>query len=83
MAHWLEALEQQPANPLHPIRAFFSRRWGEEQLTYPELNQAGVRARPATAATVAALEAHGVVCPSFEQLIGPYARTFLGSLALG
>jgi thioester reductase-like protein len=83
MAHWLEALEQQPANPLYPIRAFFSRRWGEEQLTYPELNQAGVRARPATAATVAALEAHGVVCPSFEQLIGPYARTFLGSLALG
>jgi thioester reductase-like protein len=83
MAHWLEALEQQPANPLYPIRAFFSRRWGEEQLTYPELNQAGVRARPATAATVAALEAYGVVCPSFEQLIGPYARTFLGSLALG
>jgi nucleoside-diphosphate-sugar epimerase/acyl carrier protein len=83
MERWLEALEGQPANPLHPIRAFFRRRWGEEQLTYPELNQAGVRARPASAITVAALAGRGVVCPGFEQLIVPYASTFLGSLALG
>jgi len=83
MARWLEALERQPANPLYPIRGLFQRRWGEEQLTYPELNQAGVRARPASARTVAALAAVGVVCPPFEALIGPYARTFLGSLALG
>ena len=83
MERWLEALEGQSANPLHPIRAFFRRRWGEEQLTYPELNQAGVRARPASAITVAALAGRGVVCPGFEQLIVPYASTFLGSLALG
>jgi myxalamid-type polyketide synthase MxaB len=83
MARWLEALERQPGNPLHPIRAFFSRRWGEDQLTYPELNRAGVRARPASALTVAALAERGVVCPRFEQLIDPYARTFLGSLTLG
>ena len=83
MPDWLDALEHQPANPLHPIRAFFSRRWGEDQLTYPEMNQAGVRARPSCAITVAALAERGVVCPSFEQLIGPYSRTFLGSLALG
>ena len=83
MARWLEALEGQPGNPLHPIRAFFSRRWGEDQLTYPELNRAGVRARPASALTVAALAERGVVCPRFEQLIDPYARTFLGSLSLG
>jgi thioester reductase-like protein len=83
MARWLEALESQPGNPLHPIRAFFSRRLGEDQLTYPELNRAGVRARPASALTVAALAERGVVCPRFEQLIDPYARTFLGSLAFG
>ena len=83
MARWLEALEGQPGNPLHPIRAFFSRRWGEDGLTYPELNQAGVRARPASEITVASLAKQGVVCPRFEELIGPYARTFLGSLALG
>jgi thioester reductase-like protein len=83
MARWLEALEGQPGNPLHPIRAFFSRRWGEDQLTYPELNRAGVRARPASALTVAALAERGVVCPRFDQLIDPYARTFLGSLSLG
>jgi myxalamid-type polyketide synthase MxaB len=83
MARWLEALENQPGNPLHPIRAFFSRRLGEDQLTYPELNRAGVRARPASALTVAALAERGVVCPRFEQLIDPYARTFLGSLTLG
>jgi len=83
MERWLEALEGQPGNPLYPIRAFFQRRWGEEQLTYPELNRAGVRARPASTFTVQALRERGVVCPRFEQLIGPYARTFLGSLALG
>ena len=83
MARWLEALEQQPANPLFPIRGLFQRRWGEDQLTYPELNRAGVRARPSSARTVAALAARDVSCPPFEALIGPYARTFLGSLALG
>lgn len=83
MPVWLDALEQQPANPLHPIRAFFSRRWGEDHLTYPEMNQAGVRARPSCEITVAALAERGVRCPNFEQLIGPYARTFLGSIALG
>jgi thioester reductase-like protein len=46
MERWLEAIDADPANPLHGIRAFFVRRWGDEQLTYPELNQAGVRARP-------------------------------------
>ena len=83
MQRWLEELEGQPGNPLYPIRAFFQRRWGDDQLTYPELNRAGVRARPARARTVAALATHGVACPPFEALIGPYARTFLGSLALG
>ena len=83
MQRWLEALDGQPGNPLYPIRAFFRRRWGDDQLTYPELNRAGVRARPASAWSVATLAAHGVACPPFEALIGPYAHTFLGSLALG
>jgi thioester reductase-like protein len=83
MDQWLEVLEGEPRNPLFPIRAFFTRTWGEEQLTYPQLNQAGLRARPSCAATVAALAQHGVRCPRFHELMAPYARTFLGSLALG
>ena len=83
MERWLEAIDADPANPLHGIRAFFVRRWGDEQLTYPELNQAGVRARPSCLATVASLAAHGVRCPGFEELIGPYARSLItGAAAL-
>ncbi|MCF8142167.1 MAG: thioester reductase domain-containing protein [Cyanobium usitatum Tobar12.5m-G36] len=81
MERWLEAIDADPANPLHGIRAFFVRRWGDEQLTYPELNQAGVRARPSCLATVTALAAHGVRCPGFEQLIGPYARSLITGVA--
>ena len=81
MQRWLEAIEADPANPLHGIRAFFVRRWGEEQLTYPELNQVGVRARPSCAATTAALAAHGVRCPSFGALVGPYGRSLLTGVA--
>ncbi|MCP9941533.1 thioester reductase domain-containing protein [Cyanobium sp. ATX 6E8] len=81
MERWLEAIDADPANPLHGIRAFFVRRWGDEQLTYPELNKAGVRARPSCLATVASLAAHGVRCPGFEELIGPYARSLITGVA--
>ena len=80
MERWLEAISGDPANPLHGIRAFFVRRWGDEQLTYPELNQAGVRARPSCAATTAALAALGVQCPSFGALVGPYGRSLLSGV---
>ena len=81
MERWLEAIDADPINPLHGIRAFFVRRWGEAQLTYPELNQAGVRARPSCLATVEALAAHGVRCPGFDELIGPYARSLITGVA--
>ena len=77
MQEWLDAVETNPGNPLHEMRAFFTRRWGPEQLTYPELNQTGKRARPSTALTTAALEQQGVRCPNFEQLIGPYGEALL------
>jgi len=79
MEEWLEALEGQPTNPLYPIQSLFSRRWGDDQLTYPELNCHGVRARPSCALTLAALEPLGVRCPSFAELVGPYARAFLAA----
>ena len=81
MEQWLAAIDGDPANPLYPIRSFFVRRWGEEQLTYPELNQAGVRARPSCLATVRALAQAGVECPGFDALIGPYARTLITSVS--
>jgi thioester reductase-like protein len=77
MEQWLAAIDGDPANPLYPIRTFFVRRWGDEQLTYPELNQAGVRARPSCLATVEALAPSGVQCPGFDALIGPYARSLI------
>jgi thioester reductase-like protein len=76
---WLEALAQQPGNSLYPLQPFFRHRWGAEQLTYAELNEPARRARPLCARTLAVLDAHGVTCPGFDDLIGPYALTFLGS----
>lgn len=81
MERWLEAISGDPANPLYGIRSFFVRRWGEEQLTYPELNQAGVRARPSCLATVELLAARGVSCPGFESLISPYSRSLITGMA--
>ena len=81
MEHWLAAIEADPGNPLHPLRAFFHQRWGDDQLTYPELNQRGLRARPSAEATVASLIALGVRCPSFAELIAPYGMALLGANA--
>lgn len=77
MEDWLEEISAAPSNPLHEMRAFFTRRWGPEQLTYPELNQSGQRSRPSTRITVAELAKHDVRCPGFEQLIGPYGAALL------
>jgi len=77
---WLQALAQQPTNPLYPLQPFFTHRWGADQLTYPELNAPGVKARPGCEHTLAVLEPHGVACPSFANLIEPYTRTFLADL---
>ncbi len=77
---WLQALALQPTNPLYPLQPFFTHRWGAEQLTYPELNAPGVKARPGCERTLAVLEPHGVACPSFANLIEPYTRTFLADL---
>ncbi len=79
MERWLAAIEANPANPLYPLRAFFHQRWGDDQLTYPELNQLGLRARPSAEATVASLAALGVSCPSFAELIAPYGMALLGA----
>ena len=80
VSDWLEALSQQPSNPLYPLQPFFTHRWGTEQLTYPELNTPGLRARPSCAVSRSRLGALGVECPDFEQLVDPYARTFLADL---
>jgi hypothetical protein len=82
MQEWLSSIEQHPHNPLYEMRAFFTRRWGPEELTYPELNQAGLRSRPTASKTVEALSVHGVSCPSFDDLIAPYgAAMFQGGVS--
>lgn len=77
---WLQALATQPDNPLYPLQPFFTQRWGIEQLTYPQLNQPGHRARPSCQLTLERLNAHGVYCPEIEELIDPYAHNFLSDL---
>ncbi|MFZ9750204.1 MAG: thioester reductase domain-containing protein, partial [Vulcanococcus sp.] len=74
---WLAALAEQPSNPLYPLQPFFTHSWGVEQLTYPELNAPGLRAKPSCTASRERLSAFGIACPDFEQLVAPYARTFL------
>ena len=80
LGQWLEALAAQPSNPLYPLQPFFTHRWGPEQLTYPELNAPGMRARPSCLRSRERLSALGIECPDFEQLVAPYARTFLADL---
>ncbi|WP_320667360.1 thioester reductase domain-containing protein [Prochlorococcus sp. MIT 1307] len=79
MEQWLHAIDSHPKNPLYPLRTFFKKRWGREQLTYPELNALGVRARPSCRITQSILESMNVHCPDFQDLIKPWARTLLGS----
>ncbi len=83
MDQWLSAIEAEPTNPLYPLRTFFQKRWGPEQLTYPELNALGVRARPSCLFTQSILEPLNVRCPDFDELMEPWARSLLGnSLAI-
>jgi thioester reductase-like protein len=77
MEKWIEAIDSNPSNPLQPLKPLFIQRWGEEQLTYPELNQIGFRARPNCDATVRLLAERGVVCPEFQSLLVPYARSLI------
>jgi thioester reductase-like protein len=77
MSEWLQAINDDPTNVLHPLRGFFTRRWGPDQLTYPELNQSGYRARPGTALTTKALSEYNVSCPSFDDLIAPWSASLL------
>ncbi|MFS6826492.1 SDR family oxidoreductase [Cyanobium sp. ATX-6F1] len=78
---WLEALSQQPSNPLYPLLPFFSQRWGSEQLTYSQLMTPGLRSRPSCDQTEAVLRSLGVVCPSREELIERYSGLFLRALS--
>ncbi len=79
MKDWLEAIASDPTNPLYPLRAFFQQRWGPEQLTYPELNALGIRARPSCTITQAALKDLNVQCPDFNELMGTWASSLFRS----
>ena len=79
LEQWLAVLAEQPSNPLYPLQPFFAQRWGGDQLTYPELNAPGVRARPSCAHTQAVLQSLGVQCPNFAALIDVYSPIFLGA----
>ena len=77
MQDWLAQLEQDPGNPLQPMLPFFQRSWGSDGLTYPERNCVGQRARPSCVQTTEALSKHGVRCPPWDELIGPWSSVLL------
>ena len=77
MKDWIAEIERNPANPLQPLLPFLQQGWGEDGLTYPERNCVGERARPSCAFTAQLLEVHGVRCPPWNQLIGPWASVLL------
>ncbi len=79
MKEWLDAISLNTENPLYPLRAFFKQRWGKEQLTYPELNALGVRARPSCNLTVSELNKLNVKCPEFDTLMSTWAPSLLKS----
>lgn len=83
LADWLETLAGEPDNPLYPLQPFFTHRWGEEQLTYPQLNSLQYKAKPSCLRTIKQLDSFGIRCPGFAALIGPYARTFLAGMVQG
>ena len=58
---------------------FLQQGWGEDGLTYPERSCVGERARPVGHSQL--LEVHGVRCPPWNQLIGPWASVLLGRAA--
>ena len=77
MKDWIAEIERNPANPLLPLLPFLQQGWGKDGLTYPERNCVGERARPSCAFTAQLLEVHGVRCPPWNQLIGPWASVLL------
>ncbi len=79
MEQWLSAIDSDSKNPLYPLRPFFQRRWGAEQLTYPELNAEGIRARPSCSMTRSVLQRLNVHCPDFKDLMEPWGHSLLGS----
>ncbi len=79
MEEWLAAIASNSDNPLYPLRAFFQQRWGEEKLTYPELNALGVRARPSCTWTREVLDPLDIYCPDFDDLIGAWGSSLLRS----
>lgn len=81
MQDWIAELEQDSGNPLQPMLPFFRQGWGQDGFTYPERNCVGQRARPSCAKTTQELLKHGVGCPHWDQLIGPWSSVLL-SLAL-
>ncbi|MDC3009338.1 thioester reductase domain-containing protein [Synechococcus sp. AH-736-G20] len=77
MQDWLAQLEQDPGNPLQPMLPFFQRSLGSDGLTYPERNCVGQRARPCCVQTTDELLKHGVRCPPWDELIGPWSSVLL------
>ncbi len=77
MQEWIAEIERSSGNPLQPLLPFLQQSWGDDGLTYPERNCVGQRARPSCVFTAQVLEAHGVRCPPWHQLIGPWASVLL------
>tara|TARA_Y100001968_G_scaffold330182_1_gene381318 strand:- start:595 stop:2256 length:1662 start_codon:yes stop_codon:yes gene_type:complete len=77
MDEWLSAIASNPNNSLYPLQAFFKRRWGEKNLTYPQLNSRGIRSRPCCAKTSKILGNLNIRCPDYADLVKPWSKSLL------
>ena len=60
---------------------FFKKKWGSEQLTYPELNSRGMRSRPSCLKTSKILNNLNIKCPDYIDLVKPWSKTLLMDLS--
>ncbi|MBC1262515.1 SDR family NAD(P)-dependent oxidoreductase [Synechococcus sp. BSF8S] len=81
MGDWIETIAEDPTNPLNPMLPFFTKRWGDDQFTYPELNRKGLRAEPSSTYTSTVLNTLGISCPSFQSLALVYGQALLPALS--
>jgi thioester reductase-like protein len=81
MSDWIESISEDPSNPLNSMLPFFTKRWGDDQFTYPELNRKGLRAEPSSSYSSSVLNTLGINCPSFQSLALVYGQTLLPALS--
>jgi malonyl CoA-acyl carrier protein transacylase len=75
---WLDKIKQTQQTLLHSLLPFFSTRYGEKQLTVPELHEMSKQPHIDSKATCEVLAEEGIVCPAVDSvLMETYLSAFI------